>query len=218
MEHSEPDDATLILIRHGETVWNLKNRWQGQKDSRLTDLGREQAHKVAARLAATKVSAIYSSDLGRAKEVADIVAAPHNLPVIEREDLRERSYGVLEGKTSKEATASEGPWFLMWQANHLRQAPPAGENEQMVGDRVMEALSEIAESHPGQTVVISTHGGPIKIAFFRILSIPLSLWRLAWVSNGSITIIRGNRDVMRLVCFNDVCHLETTPTTEKMED
>ncbi len=218
MERSELEDATLILVRHGETVWNVENRWQGQKDSRLTDLGREQARRVAARLAVTKVSAVYSSDLGRAREVADIIAAPHSLPVIEREDLRERSYGLLEGKTSKEAGVSEGVWFLRWQADHLRQAPPAGENEQMVGDRVMDALAEIAESHLGQTVVISTHGGPIKIAFFRILSIPLSLWRLAWVSNGSITIFRGNRDVMRLVCFNDVCHLEATPTTEKMED
>jgi probable phosphoglycerate mutase len=218
MQPSEPDDTTLILVRHGETAWNVENRWQGQKDSSLTDLGREQARRVAARLAAVKVSAIYSSDLGRAKEVAAIIAATHNLSVIESEDLRERSYGVLEGKTSKDAAASEGVWFLRWQADHLRQAPPAGENEQMVGDRVMEALSQIAESHPGQTVAISTHGGPIKIAFFRVLSIPLSLWRLAWVSNGSITTFRGSRDVMRLVCFNDVCHLETTPTTEKIED
>jgi len=208
VHHSEPEDATLVLVRHGETVWNVENRWQGQKDSPLTDLGREQARKVAVRLAATRISAVYSSSLGRAREVADI----------EREGLRERSYGVLEGKTSAEAAASEGAWFLRWQADHLRQAPPAGEDERMVGDRVMAALAEIAESHPGQTVAISTHGGPIKIAFFRILSIPLSLWRLAWVSNGSITTFRGNRDVMHLVCFNDVCHLETTPITEKMKD
>jgi len=218
MERSEPDDTTFILVRHGETVWNVESRWQGQKDSRLTDLGREQARKVANRLAAMKISAVYSSDLGRAKEVADTIAASHDLPVITREDLRERSYGVLEGKTDREAAASEGTWFLGWQADHLRLAPPAGETFQMLVERVMEALYEIAENDPGQTVVISTHGGPIKSALFYILSIPLSLWRLTWVSNGSITIYRGNRDVMRVVLFNDVCHLEATPVTEKMED
>jgi len=211
-------DATLILVRHGETVWNIEGRWQGHKDSRLTDLGREQARRIAARLAPLKIGAVYSSDLGRAREVADIIAAAHGLPVITREDLRERSYGVLEGKTNQEAAASQGGWFITWQADHLRQAPPAGETEQMVADRVLEALSEIADSYPGQTVVVSTHGGPIKIAFYHTLSIPLALWRLTWISNGSITILRGNRDVMRVVCFNDVCHLEATPVTDKMED
>jgi probable phosphoglycerate mutase len=64
MHHSEPDEATLILVRHGETAWNAENRWQGQKNSPLTEFGREQARRVAARLAAANISAVYTSSLG----------------------------------------------------------------------------------------------------------------------------------------------------------
>jgi broad specificity phosphatase PhoE len=203
----EQQDATLILVRHGETEWNVQGRWQGQKDSRLTAAGQEQTKRIVERLSAAKISAVYSSDLHRAKQLADLIAASHRLPVIVREDLRERSYGLLEGKTDREAGASEGPWFLSWRADHLRRAPPAGETEQMVCERMTDALGEIADAHPAQAVLVATHGGPIKCALYHFLSIPISLWDLTWVANGSITVLRGRRDLMRVAGFNDVCHL-----------
>ena len=212
MEQSE-NDATLILVRHGETVWNRDGRWQGQRDAPLTDRGREQAARIAAKLAPLKISAIYSSDLGRAKETAEAIAAPHTLSVMVREDLRERSYGVLEGKTTEEAARTEGAWFLPWQADHLARTPPAGETQPDMSRRVMAALYEIAEAHPSQTVLISTHGGPIKSAVYHVLSIPLTLWRLTWIANGSISILRGTPDLMRVASFNDTCHLAPAAPT-----
>jgi broad specificity phosphatase PhoE len=215
----EPQDTTLILVRHGETVWNRDKRWQGQTNSPLTDLGREQGARVAKRLSSLQVSAIYSSDLGRARETADLIAAPHGLPVVPREDLRERAYGLLEGKTDDEAARLGPSWLLAFQADRIRSTPPGGEIHAELCERVVEALSEIADAHPGQTVVVATHGGPIKCALYHILSIPLSLWRLTWIANGSITIFRGTRDVLRVAYFNDTCHLEApalAPT--EMED
>jgi len=218
MEQNAEAQTTLVLVRHGETEWNLEGRWQGQRDSRLTALGREQASRTATRLSRMKISAVYTSDLGRARQVAQLIAAPHGLPLIEREDLRERSYGVLEGKTDQEAAASERSWYITWKADHLHLAAPGGETYQMLCDRVVNELYEIVKSHPGETVVVSTHGGPIKCALYYFLSIPLSLWRLTWVANGSITVLRGSCDVMRTATFNDICHLESIPTSEKMED
>ena len=93
------DRTTLILVRHGETEWNLAGRIQGHTDSRLTERGREEGRRVAERLANLEVAAVYASDLGRARETGEIIAAPHGLSVQTAPDLRERCYGEFEGKT-----------------------------------------------------------------------------------------------------------------------
>ncbi len=199
-------DATLILVRHGETSWNLQGRVQGHSDAPLNDLGREQAQRVARQLSTLKLRGVYASDSSRSVETAKIVAAPHQLQVMTGTALRERSYGVLEGKTLEEAGRTEGAWFLTWQADR-RAAPPAGESQDDMTTRAMAAVREIARLHPGQMVAVITHGGPIKAVLYEILRIPLTLWRLTWIENGSITVLRGTPDVMRVACFNDTCHL-----------
>jgi len=202
-------DCTLLLVRHGETVWNAEGRVQGQRNSPLSERGREQSRLVADRLARQRVSAIYSSDLGRARETADIIAAPHQLTVTTAAALRERSFGVLEGQTLDEAARTQGIWFLPWQADRLSTSPPGGERQPEMCQRVMEALRAIARAHPGETVIIVTHGGPIKSAIYEILRIPLALWSLTWVANGSLTTVQGTEDVLRIACLNDTCHLRT---------
>jgi len=204
-------EATLLLIRHGETVWNAEGRVQGQQNSPLSARGREQGRLTADRLSKMKVSGIYSSDLSRARQTAEMIAAPHRLTVKLASALRERNYGVLEGNTLEEAARTQGMWLLAWQADRLHRAPPGGENQPDMCRRVMEALRAIAAAHPGQTVVVVTHGGPIKSAVYDILRIPLSLWDLTWVATGSITTITGIPDVFRVACLNDTCHLEAAP-------
>ncbi len=212
-------EATLLLVRHGETTWNVEGRVQGQQDAPLSERGKEQARLVAERLARATISAVYSSDLGRARATAEAVAAPHNLTPQFARALRERSFGVLEGKTMEEAGASQGLWFLTWQSDRLRNAPPDGEDQPAMCERVMKALRAIAGAHPGETVAVVTHGGPIKSAVYDILSIPLSLWSLTWISNGSITTIKGTPEVFQVACLNDTCHLGGMASRgEEMED
>ena len=220
-EHTEEADrdTTLILVRHGETAWNAEGRVQGQQNSPLSDRGRQQGELVAERLSHGSVHAVYSSDLARARETAELIAAPHGLTVKLGSALRERNYGVLEGKTIDEAARTQGIWFFAWQANRLHHAPPGGENQPDMCHRVMEALRAIAGAHEGETVVVVTHGGPIKSAVYDVLRIPLSLWGLTWVTNGSITTLRGTPDVFRIVCVNDTCHLGPAyPQLDQMED
>ncbi len=199
-------DTTLLLVRHGETTWNFEGRVQGHSEAPLNDLGRQQARCVAQQLSTFRLHGLYASDSSRAVDTARVIAAHHQVQVKTGTSLRERCYGVLEGKTLEEAGQSQGAWFLTWQADR-RTAPPAGESQDQMTVRVMAALREIARLHPGQTAVVVTHGGPIKAALYEILRIPLTLWRLTWIDNGSITVLRGTPDVFRVACFNDTCHL-----------
>jgi broad specificity phosphatase PhoE len=208
---TDNQDTTLILIRHGETTWNVEGRVQGHRNAPLSERGRQQAQHLAQHLAKAKIQAVYSSDSSRALETANLIAAVHRLQVFPSEELRERNYGVIEGKTLTEAARTQGTWFLTWQENR-HNAPPAGESQQQMCERIMHALRTIAAAHPGQTVVVSTHGGPVKSAVYEILRIPLALWRLTWIANGSITILCGIPDLMRVACFNDTCHLGAMPS------
>ena len=138
--------ATLLLVRHGETDWNASGRLQGHTDRPLNDYGRRQARELADRLADDGIAAIYTSDLSRAKETAEIVGARLGLPVVIDADLRERNWGSWEGLTPSErdAVAFEG------------------ETPQEHRDRLMRAVRRIAARHPAQRVVVVTHGGSMR--------------------------------------------------------
>ncbi len=208
-------ETTLILVRHGETTANVEARVQGHQDSPLTAEGVAQAQRIAGRLKRMELAAVYSSDAGRARETAATIAAPHGLEVRCRADLRERCYGALEGLTLEEAEEREGDWLQYWLSDRQHVAPPGGETEPEMCRRVMAALREIAAAHLGEMAAVCTHGGPIKAAVFEILGIGLGRWGLAFIANGSITILRGGPELLRVVCFNDTCHLEGELSEER---
>jgi len=200
--------TTLILVRHGETEWNVAGRIQGHSDSRLTALGAEQGRRAAERLAGLDISTVYASGLGRARETGEIIAAPHGLAVKTVQELRERCYGAFEGRTAEEIRGETPEVFERWLGDRQGLAPPGGETQQELSERVMGALREIAGAQPGQTVAVATHGGPIKSAVFAVLEIPIGSWDRTWVSNGSVTILKGDQGEMKVACFNDTSHLD----------
>ena len=209
------DRTTLTLVRHGETEWNLAGRIQGHTDSPLTERGREEGRRAAERLAGLKVAAVYASDLGRAGETGETIAAPHGLPVRTTPDLRERCYGEFEGKTLAQIREETPAVVERWLSDRQRLAPPGGETQQEVSDRTMRALREIVAAHPGETVIVAGHGGPIKSAVFAVLKIPVDSWDRTWIANGSITVLRGTRDDLRVASFNDTSHLEREPVERR---
>ena len=213
--NDEQQRTTLILVRHGETEWNVERRVQGQIDSPLTARGRAQARRAAERLAETNVRAVYSSDAGRARETAELVAVPHGLTVAVRPALRERSYGILEGKTIEQVAREDTGWLEAWLADRLRLAPPEGETQPELSQRVMSALHDIGAAHAGEQVVVSTHGGPMKSAVFDILQVPISSWDRTWIPNGSITVLVGTPERLLVAAFNDTCHLDEAPAPRR---
>jgi broad specificity phosphatase PhoE len=138
--------TTLLLVRHGETDWNAEGRLQGHTDRPLNDAGRRQAQELAERLAREQVDAVYASDLARAKETAETVGARLGLPVVIDPDLREKNWGTWEGLTGDERIGVEY----------------AGETTEEHRERVLRAVRRIVERHPGQTVVVVTHGGSLR--------------------------------------------------------
>jgi broad specificity phosphatase PhoE len=137
----------LLLVRHGETDWNADGRLQGQTDRPLSDFGRTQARRLADELAEEQLAAIYSSDLARARETAEIVGERLGLPVTLDPDLREKDWGTWEGLTAVERDRVE---FV-------------GESTEAHQERILRALRRISELHPaGGDVLVVTHGGSMR--------------------------------------------------------
>ena len=144
--------TTLLLVRHGETDWNADGRLQGQTDRPLSDFGRRQARELGEQLKddeleGEKLEAIYSSDLARARETAEIVGELLGVPVVLDADLREKDWGTWEGLTAVERDRVE---FV-------------GESTEEHQERILRALRRISERHSGDgRVLVVTHGGSMR--------------------------------------------------------
>jgi probable phosphoglycerate mutase len=151
--------TTLLLARHGETDWNAERRWQGQSDPPLNERGREQARELAAAL--DGVDVIYASDLARARETAEILAARLGLEVRVDPRLRERSFGAWEGKSWDELEEGYADALQRWRAGETHGAEDAERYEDF-SRRVKSFLEDVLERHPGERVLIVGHGGSIR--------------------------------------------------------
>jgi len=139
--------TTLLLARHGETDWNREHRLQGWADPPLNELGRAQALELAAALDGERIDVVYTSDLRRASETANIVAVGLHLRVVEDPSLREVDLGSWSGKLRDEVAG---------QTRH------DGETREQHRDRVVSGVLRIAAAHPGETLLIVSHGGSLR--------------------------------------------------------
>jgi broad specificity phosphatase PhoE len=153
--------TTLLLARHAETDSNREKRWQGFADVPLNERGRKQASQLADELAAAPLAAIYSSDLRRAHETALVVAERRGLAVTSLPELREVDVGSWTGLTHEEVKQRFPDGY-----RELRERSgrgwDGGETYAELAGRVLEALRRIAHEHPGETVLVVTHSGPVR--------------------------------------------------------
>jgi broad specificity phosphatase PhoE len=152
--------TTLLLARHGETDWNRDGRWQGHSNTRLNESGRRQAAELAEAL--DGVDVLYSSDLDRARETAEIVAARLGLEVCFDRRLRERSFGAWEGLTMEDIESRFAEPYRRWRAGESHGAEDA-EPFEAFGARVQEFLEDVLARHPDETVLVIAHGGAIRV-------------------------------------------------------
>lgn len=204
--------TTILLIRHGQTDWNRLKRWQGHTDTPLNDLGRAESERLAQRLTAWPIEAIYSSDLSRAFETATILGAALNLDPQRDLSLRERNGGQFEGLTSEEMESRFG---TLWQKVRKEgAAPPDGESELQVASRIYQAYEQYKLRHKGQMIALVSHGGALKNLISVILGFPMGKKApIGLLKNAALSVIRIDDFGQRLTLLNDHCHLETMDST-----
>ncbi len=162
----------LVLVRHGRTAWNAENRAQGHSDVPLDELGLAQAVAVGPALAQLSPVALWSSDLSRAWQTADAIAAVTGLPVVADPRLREFDMGMRTGLTTHEF-AEAYPQAYAAAQHSIYDAVPGGEPSAAVVLRMTTALDEVVASiAPGETCVVVSHGGALKVALVAMLDLP----------------------------------------------
>jgi broad specificity phosphatase PhoE len=176
--------TTLVLIRHGQTDWNVEGRWQGQADPPLNERGREQAQRVAEYHSQFGFAALYSSDLRRAMETAQIIGAKIGLEVIPEPRLREINLGRWQGMLTDDIQAQYPEEFQRWHREPLSVQPPDGEIVHALAARVLEAINEMIARYPKRRVGVVAHELPIAIVLCRSAGLGLEHLRDMVPENG----------------------------------
>lgn len=200
--------ARVILVRHGETVWNVEQRWQGQQDSPLTARGEAQARELARRIPSLRPKLVYSSDLGRTLATARPIAAACGVPLVEDRELRERNLGVFEGLTMLEIEQRHPEVWRRFKSDGMDYVVPEGESSRQRFERGVRALTRIAQGHAGECVVVVAHSGTLDSAFRAATGMPLELRRKFSRAHGSLHVLELEGDQWQLVTWGDVAHLQ----------
>lgn len=183
----------IVLWRHGRTEWNAEQRFQGQSDVPLDDVGRRQAAQAARVLADLPPDRIISSDLSRARETAATLSAITGLPVADDERLRETFAGIWQGLTRQELEEGHGEELASWSAgSNVR--PGGGETRLEVAERMVAAIDDaLLELPAGRTLVVATHGGSARAATGALLGLPHEHWAaLGVLSNCAWSVLVEN--------------------------
>lgn len=189
----------LVMLRHGQTEWNAGNRMQGQLDTELSELGRDQAVAAAEVLAKRHPLLIVSSDLRRAYDTAVVLAERTGLPLVVDARLRETHLGDWQAMTHSEVDAAAPGARVTWR-NDATWAPHGGESRVDVARRSLPLITELVDSQsdwgadePDRPVVLVAHGGLIAALTARLLGLPVDNWPvLGGMGNASWAQLSGN--------------------------
>lgn len=178
----------LVLIRHGQTVWNVEGRYQGQADPPLSAEGLTQATILASRLRRHHLDLLYTSPLARCRQTAERLAVREGIPVHTEPRLMEIRLGDWEGRLYTEIARDYPDLFQRWQTDPWNAMPPGGETVAQVRERVYAAIDEMLARHQGRRVGVVTHRIPLILLGMRYLNLPpdsvqrLSLPNASWVT------------------------------------
>lgn len=210
-------DVTRILaIRHGETAWNVETRLQGHLDIPLNDTGLLQANRLARALTGREtVDAIYASDLSRAHTTAQALAHVMGHPVRTHEGLRERHFGVFQGRTFAEVEAEWPEHAVQWRQRTPDWTPPGGgESLLRLHERIVDTVNELAAQHTGQQMVLVAHGGVLDILYRAATRLDLQAPRTWSLTNTAVNRLLWTPEGLSLVGWGDTSHLDALAIDE----
>lgn len=199
----------LIAIRHGETAWNVDTRVQGHLDIPLNARGRWQAARLARALAMREtVQAVYSSDLLRARDTARAISEATGARLTLDTGLRERSFGVFQGRTFGEVQADHPEEALRWRKRDPHWTPEGGESLVAMRERIDTTVRALAARHPGEQVVLVAHGGVLDLLYRAATGQDLQAPRTWQLGNTAVNRLLWTPDGLTLVGWADTTHLD----------
>jgi probable phosphoglycerate mutase len=202
--------ARLVVVRHGETHWNVAARIQGHGDSPLTAAGEAQAAAIAGRLAGERLDRIVSSDLGRALQTARAIATRTGHPVEPDARFRERNYGVAEGLTYGEIGERYPEVFSRVRDADPDYAVPGGESRRQLFERVRDAFEALARAAGGERVAVVCHGGVLAALYRHVHGIPVGAAQAIPIPNASYNALVFDGGRWTVEAWADTAHLTAT--------
>ncbi|HEY7716552.1 MAG TPA: histidine phosphatase family protein [Candidatus Binatia bacterium] len=204
----------VIIVRHGQTEWNIAGVRQGHLDSALTEKGVAQASALAQRLARERFTALYSSDLGRAVQTAMAIADVTGHEIVTDPRLRERHLGIFQGLTAEEIMAKYPQERTQFRTLGPDYVIPGGESMRQQVERNVAYLNALAAKHRGEQIVVVTHGGVVSGFFRHTLAIPLDAPRRFEFVNAGLNLFAREEDNWILLTWGDVSHLAPGAASE----
>ncbi|MFD8740355.1 histidine phosphatase family protein [Streptomyces sp. NPDC059618] len=199
--------TTLLLVRHGQTVWHAENRYAGVSDVGLTEEGRAQAEALGRWAAAHPVDAIWTSTMSRAFATAEPACRALGLVPHREPGLRECDFGVLEGRTLAEFERENPVRAKAYRADPVSYPFPEAEDPRTAAARGTRALRRAADAHPGRRVLVVAHNTLLRLVLCKALSVPLGEYRrvLPGLRNGAVTELRMEDGAAALISLNVPC-------------
>lgn len=204
----------IIAIRHGETAWNVGTRIQGHLDITLNERGHWQAQRLAQALASEGLAAVYASDLSRAFETGRYVAQAAGVPIAPETGLRERGFGLFEGRTFLEIEAELPEQARRWRKRDPHFAPEGGESLVQLQERVVSTCSRLAAQHSGELIAVVAHGGVLDVLYRAATRLDLQAARSWELGNAAINRLLWSPQGFALVGWGDVAHLSNEALDE----
>lgn len=197
----------MILIRHGETLWNREGRFQGQKDIPLSEAGLRQARCLSEALRSIPIDACLSSPLSRAFDTCSLCAAPHRLAVTADPRLTEINHGRWEGMTASSVSSLDGDRLRLWHSSPEEVTMPAGESLQDVRSRVQSFLNDLPARYEGKTLLAAAHDAVNKVMICCMLGISLRRFWQIKQDNTCINVLEYSGSCWRIVLLNSTAHM-----------
>ncbi|GHI07696.1 phosphoglycerate mutase [Streptomyces cellostaticus] len=196
--------TTLLLARHGQTVWHAENRYAGVSDVALTDTGLAQAEALGRWVAVHPVDAVWTSPLSRAIATAEPACRALGLTPHRDPDLRECDFGVVEGRTLAEFAAEDPKAAQAFRADPVAHPFPDAEDPRSAAERGTAALRRIAAAHPGERVLVVAHNTLLRLVLCALLHIPLGEFRRVFpqLRNTAVSEIRIDGEHTALLSLN----------------
>ncbi len=198
----------IILVRHGETTWNVEGRYQGQEDTPLSERGLEQGRLLAQGLKNIPIDRAFSSPLKRSFQTCQFCAELHGLDVTADARLSEINHGSWEGRLAADIEAAYPETFARWHTTpHLVQMPDGGENLEDVRCRVRAAFDDYVAQYPDETLLVAAHDAVNKAIICDLMGIGMEhFWQIKQ-DNTCVNVLEYQDGVWRIVTLNNTAHM-----------